>query len=64
MARVAKIEPGSNGAVRSVELQTVDSLNNQKFLHRPINEIVLLVENEMVRFPSEETNKGQDDIIT
>ena len=64
MARVVKIEPGSNGAVRSVELQTVDSLNNQKFLHRPINEIVLLVENEMVRFPSEETNKGQDDMIT
>ena len=64
MARVVKIEPGSNGAVRSVALQTVDSLNNQKFLHRPINEIVLLVENEMVRFPSEETNKGQDDMIT
>ena len=64
MARVVKIEPDLNGVVRSVELQTVDSLNNQKFLHRPINEIVLLVENEMVRFPSEETNKGQDDMIT
>ena len=64
MARVVKIEPDLNGAVRSVELQTVDSLNNQKFLHRPINEIVLLVENEMVQFPSEETNKGQDDMIT
>ena len=64
MARVVKIEPSSNGAVRSVALQAVDSLNNQKFLHRPINEIVLLVENEMVRFPSEETNKGQDDKIT
>ena len=48
MARVVKIEPESNGGVRSVELRTVDSLNNQKLLRRPINKIVLLVENEMV----------------
>ena len=64
MARVMKTEPDSNGAVRSVELRTVHSLNNEKFLRRPINKSVLLVENEMVRFPTEETNKGQDDIIT
>ena len=60
MARAVKIESDLNGAVRSVELRTVDSLNNQKLLRRPINKIVLLVENEMVRFPSEGTNKGQD----
>ena len=64
MARVVKIEPDSNVAVRSVELRTVDLLNNQKLLRRTINKIELLVENEMVRFPTEETNKGQDDIIT
>ena len=64
MARVMKTEPDSNGAVCSVELRTVHSLNNEKFLRRPINKTVLLVENEMVRFPTEETNKGQDDIIT
>ena len=64
MARVVKIEPDSNGVVRSGELRTIDSLNHQKLLQRPINKIVLLVENEMVRFPTEETNKGQDDIIT
>ena len=33
-------------------------------LRRPINKIVLLVENEMVRFPTEETSKGQGDMIT
>ena len=64
MARVVKIEPDSNGAVRSAELRTVDSLNNQKLLRRPISKIVLLVENQMVRFPAEETNKGQYDTIT
>ena len=64
MARVVKIEPDSNGAVSSVDLRTVDSLNNQKLLRRPISQIVLLVENEMVRFPTEETNKGQDDTVT
>ena len=64
MARAVKMEPDSNGTVPSVQLRTVDSLNNQKLLRRPINKIVLLVKNEMVRFPSEETNKGQDDTIT
>ena len=64
MVKVVKIEPDSNVAVRSVELRTVDLLNNQKLLRRTINKIELLVENEMVRFPTEETNKGQDDIIT
>ena len=59
-----KIEPDSNGVVCSVELRTVDSLNNQKLLPRPIIKTVLLVENEMVRFPTEKTNKGQDDMIS
>ena len=43
---------------------TVDLLNNQKFLRRPIDKIVLLVENDTVRFPTVETNKIQDDTIT
>ena len=47
MAGVVKLEPDLN----SVELQTVNLLNNQMLLHRPINKIVLLAENEMVRFP-------------
>ena len=64
MARVLKIEPDSNDAVGRAELRTFDSSNNQKLLRRPINKIVLLLENEMVRFPTEETNKGQDDMIT
>ena len=64
MIRVVKTEPDSNGAGRSVELQTVNSSNNPKLLCRPINKIVLLVENEMVPFPTEEPNKGQDDMIT
>ena len=64
MARVMKAEPDLNGAVRSVELGTVDLLNNQKLLRRPINKIVLLVENEMAQLPGKETNKGQDDMIT
>ena len=64
MARVVKIEPDLNGAVHSVALQTVDLLNNQKLFCRPTNKIVLLLENEMVRFPTEETNKDQDDMIT
>ena len=61
MATVLKIEPDSNGAV---ELRTFDSSNNQQLHRRPINKIVLLIENEMVRFPTEETNKGQYDMIT
>ena len=64
MVKVVKIEPDSNVAVRSVELRTVDLLNNQKLLRRTIIKIELLVEYEMVRFPTEETNKGQDDMIT
>ena len=64
MVRVVKIEPDLNGAVCKAELRTVHLLNNQKLLHRPINKIVLLVENEMVQFPTKETNKGQDDTIT
>ena len=64
MVKFVKIEPDSNVAVRSVELRTVDLLNNQKLLRRTINKIELLVENEMVRLPTEETNKGQDDMIT
>ena len=48
MARVVKIEPDSNGDVCSVQLQTVDSLNNQKLLRRSINKTVILVANEMI----------------
>ena len=45
MTRVVKNEPDLNGAVCSVKLQIVNLLNNQKLLLRPINKIVLLVEN-------------------
>ena len=45
MTRVVKNEPDLNGAVSSIKLQIVDLLNNQKLLRRPINKIVLLVEN-------------------
>ena len=72
MTRPVEIKPDLNGVMRSVnsvnsvntQLQTVDSLNNQKLVRRPINKIVLFVENEMVRFPTEETNKGQSETIT
>ena len=62
MTRFVKIE--LNGAVGSVELRTVDSLCNQKLFRRPINKILLLVENEIFQFRIEETNKGQNDMIT
>ena len=45
ITRVVKNEPDLNGAVSSIKLQIVDLLNNQKLLRRPINKIVLLVEN-------------------
>ena len=45
MTRVMKNEPDLNGAVCSVKLQIVDLLNNQKLRRRPINKIVLLVQN-------------------
>ena len=72
MTRLMEIKPDLNGVMRSVnsvnsvntQLQTVDSLNNQKLVRRPINKIVLFVENEMVRFPTEEANKGQSETIT
>ena len=63
MTRVVKTEPDSNGAVGSVELKIVDSLNKQKLFHRLINKTMLFVENEIIRFSTEKTNKGQDDTL-
>ena len=60
MARTVKIDLNLNGAVRSFTFQTVESLNNQRLLCRPISKIVVLMENELIRFPTKETKKGQD----
>ena len=47
MARITKTEPDSDGVVRCVELKIQDlSSNSTKLLQRPINKIVLLVEND------------------
>ena len=56
MARIVETEPDSTGVVRSVKLKLGDaSLDSQKVLRRPISKIVLLVEDESVRFLDEGT---------
>ena len=58
MARIAETEPDANGVVRSVKLKLSDaSLDFQKVLRRPISKIVLLVEDEPVRFPDEGSHR-------
>ena len=57
MARIVETEPDSTGVVRSVKLKLGDaSLDSQKVLRRPISEIVLLMEDELVRFSNEESH--------
>ena len=54
MARIVETVPDSTGVVRSVKLKLGDaSLDSQKVLRRPISKIVLLVEDELIRFPNE-----------
>ena len=43
MAGNVKIEPDLNGTIHSVELWTVESLDNQKLLRRPINLFYLFI---------------------
>ena len=47
MARVISCEPNNNGMVRAIKLKVA------KFqtLQRPVDKMVLLLENEMVQFP-------------
>ena len=54
MTRIAETEPDSIGVVHSVKMKLGDaSLDSQKVLRRPINKIVLLLEDELIRFPNE-----------
>ena len=54
MARIIGTEPDSTGVVCSVKLKLGDtSVDSQKVLQRPISKIVLLVADELVRFPDE-----------
>ena len=54
MARIFGTEPDSTGVVCSVKLKLGDaSLDSQNVLRQPISKIVLLVEDESVRFPIE-----------
>ena len=64
MARIVSIEPDKNGNVRNVELQVADrNSDGQQILRRTITKIILLVENELVRIPTEGANQDafQDD---
>ena len=54
MARTVETEPDSTGVVSSVKLKLGDaSLDSQKVLRQPFSKIVLLVEDELVRFLKE-----------
>ena len=54
MARIVETEPDSTEVVRCVKLELGNaSLDSQKVLRPPISKIVLLIENESVRFPNE-----------
>ena len=54
MARIVDTEPDSTGVVCSVKLKLGDaSLDSQKVLQQPISKIVLVVEDELVRFLNE-----------
>ena len=60
MARVIQVFKDSNGYVQSMKLRigkTGNSDEGDRFLERPISKIVLLVEQERVRFPDEEAQK-------
>ena len=54
MARIVETERDSTEVVRCVKLELGNaSLDSQKVLRPPISKIVLLIENESVRFPNE-----------
>ena len=47
LARIIGVDADRNGDVRSVTLRVADSNNGNQALRRPINKIVVLVENEI-----------------
>ena len=55
MAQVIEKIPDKDGQVRSVKLRIGSKNNSDQTLIRPITKLVLLVENEDVRFPDGET---------
>ena len=58
MARIGETEHDSNGVVHSVKLKLGHaSMDSQKVLQRPISKIVLLVEDELVRFSDEGSHR-------
>ena len=59
MARVIQVFKDSNGYVWSVKLRIGKTRNfeGDRILQRPVSKIVLLVEQECVRFPDEEEQK-------
>ena len=61
MARVIQVFKDSNGYVWSVKLKTGKTRNSDegdRFLERPVSKVVLVLEQECVRFPNEEVQKG------
>ena len=60
MTRVIQIFKDSNGYVQSVKMRIGKTRNpdqGTRFLERPVSKIVLLVEQECVSFPNEESQK-------
>ena len=55
MAQVIEKIPDKDGQVRSVKLRIGSKNNSDQTLIRPITKLVLLVENEDVRFPDGKT---------
>ena len=49
MARVISCETYNNGMVQAIKLR----IGKSQILGRPVNKTVLLLENEIVRFPDE-----------
>ena len=49
MARVISCETDNNGMVQAIKLR----IGKSQILGRPVNKTVLLLENEIVRFPDE-----------
>ena len=59
MTRVIQVFKDSNGYVRSIKLRIGKTRNYEgnRILERRVSKIVLLVEQECVRFPDEEEQK-------
>ena len=59
MARVIQVFKDCSGYVQSVKLRIGKTRNYEgdRILERPVSKIVLLVEQECVRFPDEEEQK-------